>query len=85
MKTLEMAEATAPLTKYAQGLKREPVILTENGKPVAALVAIKNADLETITLSSHPEFLALIEKSRARHLKEGGISGDEMRRRLRSR
>jgi len=85
MKTLEMAEATAPLIKYAQGLKREPVILTENGKPVAALVAIKNADLETITLSSHPEFLALIESSRARHLKEGGISSTEMRRRLKSK
>lgn len=32
MKTLEMAEATATLTEYAQGLKREPVILTERQK-----------------------------------------------------
>jgi hypothetical protein len=37
---------------------------------------------ETRTLAVHPEFLALIERSRARLRAEGGISSDEMRRRL---
>ena len=37
---------------------------------------------ERITLSTHPQFIALIERSRARQKAEGGISGAEMRRRL---
>ena len=83
MKTLEMVKATAPLAKYAQNVSEEPVIVTVDGRPVAALVPIENADLETATLSTHPQFLALIERSRARQKAEGGISSAEMRRRLR--
>jgi antitoxin (DNA-binding transcriptional repressor) of toxin-antitoxin stability system len=82
MKTLELAKATASLAEYARDVKKEPVVLTSGGKPVAALVAIENADLETVTLSTHPKFLALIERSRARQKAEGGISSREMRRRL---
>ncbi len=82
MKTLEMAKATAPLAEYAREVSKEPVILTVDGKPVAALVQIENADLETVTLSTHPQFLALIERSRTRQKAEGGISSTEMRRRL---
>jgi len=58
------------------------VILTVEGKPVAALVSIENADLETVTLSTHPSFLALIERARVRQKTEGGISNTEMRRKL---
>jgi len=79
---LEMAKATAPLAEYARDVNKEPVILTADGKPVAALVSIENADLETVTLSTHPQFIALIERSRARQKAEGGISSAEMRRRL---
>ncbi len=82
MKTIEMAKATAPLAEYAQDVDKEPIILTKKGKPIAALVTIKNADLETVTLSTNPKFLALIERSRTRQKTEGGISSKEMRRRL---
>lgn len=82
MKTIEMSKATAPLAEYAQDVSKEPVILTVDGKPVAALVPLENADLETATLSTHPQFLALIERSRARQKREGGISSAEIRRRL---
>jgi len=82
MKRLEMAKATAPLAEYARDVRKEPVVLTIKGKPVAALVSIENTDLETATLSTHPQFLALIERSRARQKAEGGISGVEIRRRL---
>ncbi len=77
-----MVKATAPLVEYVRDISIEPVILTVNGKPVAALVSIENADLETVTLSTHSQFLALIERSRARQKAEGGISSAEMRRRL---
>lgn len=82
MKTLEVAQATAPLADYARDMNNEPLILTMNGTPVAALIPLENADIETVTLSTHPEFLALIERSRTRQKTEGGISSEEMRRRL---
>jgi antitoxin (DNA-binding transcriptional repressor) of toxin-antitoxin stability system len=82
MRTLELANATAPLAEYAQGASKEPVVVTVGGKPVAAVVPIQNADLETVTLSTYPQFLALIERSRSRQKTEGGISTADMRRRL---
>jgi len=82
MKTLEMTKATAPLVEYAQEVSEEPVILTINGRPVVALISIEGMDWETVTQSTHPQFLALIEQSRARHKAEGGMSSAEMRRRL---
>lgn len=83
MKTVDMKQATAPLADYARDVEKEPVIVMEHGRPVAALMAIENADRETVTLSTNPQFLALIERSRRRHDTEGGISTEEMRRRLR--
>jgi uncharacterized protein (DUF433 family) len=47
-----------------------------------AIEKIENADMETISLSTNPKFLAIIERSQARQEAEGGISSDEMRRRL---
>ena len=82
MKTLELTEATAPLAEYARDVEREPIVLIVNGKPIAVLLAIEGVDLETMELSNNPKFLALIERSRKRHSEEGGISSDEMRRRL---
>lgn len=82
MKIVEKTEAKAPLADYAAQVAQEPVIVTVNGKPVAALVAIENADLETVSLNTNAAFLDLIERSRARHCAEGGLSSEEMRRRL---
>jgi antitoxin (DNA-binding transcriptional repressor) of toxin-antitoxin stability system len=82
MKTVELSKATAPLAEYARTAAKDSLILTSDGKPVAALVAIENADWETVTLSTHPEFIRLINASRARQATEGGISTLEMRKRL---
>ncbi len=38
--------------------------------------------METVSLSNDPKFIALIERSRARQEEEGGISIQEMWRRL---
>ena len=82
MKTLDITKATAPLSDYARKIRKNPVILTQNGRPIAALISLENADAESICLSNNKQFLALMEKSRARHKAEGGISSAEMRRRL---
>ena len=44
MKTLDITRATASLADYAQDASREPVIVTMDGKPIAALV-LKQAHL----------------------------------------
>ena len=82
MKTVEVSKATLPLSDYTKEVKKEPVIITKEGRPVAALVSLPNADIETVSLSNNPKFIALIERSRLRQKAEGGVSTEEMRRRL---
>jgi hypothetical protein len=81
MKTLDVKKF-AGLARYAHNASREAIILTENKKPIAALVSLDDADLECISLSSNPDFLAMLEKSRARQAAEGGVTLDQARRQL---
>lgn len=82
MKTLELDDAKKTLAEYAKKVKKEPVIVTIDGKPLAALIGLGGADMETVSLSNNPKFLDLIERSRAHVKSEGGISIEDMRRRL---
>ncbi len=81
-RTVELTEATQSLAEYAQQVDEGAIIVTSNGRPIAAVVALPNTDAETITLSQNPDFLAIIERSRTRHTQEGGISSADMRRRF---
>jgi prevent-host-death family protein len=82
MKVIEMSKATGTLAEYADEIQNGPVIVTNQGHPVAALVPIENADLETVALSTNPRFIELIERSRSRVRAEGGISSADMRKRF---
>lgn len=82
MKVIEKRDATATLAEYAADIESGPVIVTVEGRPVAALVPLENTDLETASLSTNPELIDLIERSRASVQSEGGIPSEEMRRRL---
>ena len=65
MKTIEMADATESLSEYARNTRHETLVVTRNGKPVAALTPIgTQTDLENLTVSNDPEFQALIDRSR---------------------
>lgn len=81
MKVIRIEDAKRSLADYAAE-SEEAVVVTVNGKPVAALMPLENADLETVSLSTNPKFMRIIERSRKRQRKEGGVSSDEMRRRL---
>ena len=80
MKVIKITNAT--LAEYAAEIDDGPVIVTSEGRPVAALVSLENIDLETVSLSTNREFLALIERSRASVRNSGGLQSDEMRRRF---
>ena len=80
MKTLEMTQATGELASYASQVRLEPVVVTDHGKPVMALLPIENADLETVSLSTDPRFIALIVRSRALYRPGTGIRLEEIKR-----
>jgi|GEM_PF-885576 len=71
MKTIEISEISSLLEKYDQ--TEQPLIITRNGQPVAALFPIEDVDLETLSLSTNPKFISLIEKSRKSQQEEGRI------------
>ena len=66
------------MAEYAQQVDDGVIIVTRNGRPIAAVVALPN----TVALSQSPQFLAIIERSRARQAQAGGISSADMRRRF---
>ena len=79
MKTIKLSEASRSLAEYAADLHGEIVVLTERNRPVAAIVPLKRSDQESVALSGHPEFLALIARSRVEFRQGQTLSLQEMR------
>jgi len=79
MKTLDVSAASRPLAEYAGKLNEEVLVLTERNRAVAAVVPLRNVDRESLALSTHPEFLALIERSRRQVAAGRTRSFEEMR------
>jgi hypothetical protein len=82
MKTLEIAKATRSLSDYAKQVDHEAVLVLRNGKPLAVLSSAKGMDAESIALANNPKFVAIIQRSRVRHEREGGIPLEEVHRLL---
>ncbi len=80
--TIEITEADHPLSEYVQDVETDPTVVTREGKPIAVVVSIEDVDLESLSLSTNPQFLAIIERSRASHKPGTGMSSDEVRRHL---
>ena len=83
MKTLEMKQARGELASYVKQVRNGPVVVTDHGKPVMALLPIENADLETVSLSTDPRFIAIVERSRTLYKVGTGIPLEEIRRKYR--
>jgi|SRR6266545_2132924 len=82
MKWIEIAKATGALREYAKNARNHVLVVTERGKPVAALVDVSDYDRESLSLTTNQKFIDIITRSRARMEKEGGIPADEVRKRL---
>ncbi|OCR00398.1 hypothetical protein BCD67_12860 [Oscillatoriales cyanobacterium USR001] len=80
MKTIELSTASQPLSAYAEELTGETVILTLNGKAIAAVVSLKEGDRESLSLSMNPEFAEIIEKAREEFKVGKKLSLEEMKR-----
>jgi len=82
MKKITAAKATQSLAEYARKLNGAALVVTEAGKPIAALVPIEDMDMKTLAVGTSPKFLDIIERSRRRQKTEGGTSGKQIRREL---
>lgn len=79
MKTLEINQATKPLSQYVSRLRSGMLVLTSHNKPVAAVVSLEGVDEESLSLSSNPEFMKIIRRSRADFAKGCRLSLAEMK------
>lgn len=81
MRTVEISEAS--LQEYGRKDPGETWVLTRRGKPVAAVVPMRRGmDAETFSLSHHPDFIEIINRSWASYKAKGGFSPQEARRQL---
>jgi hypothetical protein len=80
--TIDITEATHPLSEYIQDVGTEPTVVTREGKAIAVVVSIEDVDMESLSLSINPDFLAIIERSRVSHKPGTGMSSDEVRKHL---
>jgi PHD/YefM family antitoxin component YafN of YafNO toxin-antitoxin module len=82
MKSVELTEATAALKDYAEQLTQEPIVVTRDGKAVAALVRLQPSDLESFLVSESPVFKRIIRQSRASYKRGGGLTRKQLEERL---
>ena len=65
MKTLELEKASKTLADYAANLGSESIVIASNKKPLAALVPLKGAERESLSLGLNPSFMRIIRRARA--------------------
>jgi prevent-host-death family protein len=71
MRKVEISEISSVLENYQK--TEQPLILTRNGEPIAALFPVEDVDMETLSISMNQKFISIIEKSRQSQKEEGRI------------
>ena len=75
MKKIDVKDARSPLAHYVSHLEGDGLVVTLNGQPAAALLPLSpDTDWETVGLSTNPEFIKMLEKSRRQLKQRGGVS-----------
>ncbi len=80
MKKVEVTQATNSPEQNARELGQEPLVLTDGGHAIAALLPIDDADVESMTLSLR--FQAVIDRARAEYRNGASLSAEDARREL---
>ena len=80
--TIDITEAHHPLADYIRHLESEPTVVMREGKPFAVVMSVDDIDMESLSLSTNPQFMAIIEQARATHTPGTGMSSDEVRKQL---
>ena len=85
MKVAPLYEVKEKLSQLVRELNEEPLLITRNGKPCAALIPVSEDDLEAFLLAHHPRFMTLIDRSHAHAKKHGGVSFSAVAARVKAR
>jgi prevent-host-death family protein len=64
MKTMTLFEARNNFSRTIEAAKRDVVVVTRNGRPVAAIQAIGDEDLEDLLLERSAKFWDMIRRAR---------------------
>jgi prevent-host-death family protein len=78
MRIAPVAEVKAKFSEYLKKAEKSPIIVTKNGRPVAAIVSAPQdeAEMERFILANTPRFQALLNHMDSRIRKTGGIDHD---------
>ena len=78
MKQATITELKSNFEEYLKQADGEPIVVTENGRAIAALnVTIDPDDIERLLLAQNPKFNQILERSRQSIKEEGGLKADE--------
>ena len=78
MKIAPVADVKAQLSHYLDQAQESPVVVTRNGRPVAVITGVTDADdLERLVLAHTPRFRRLLDAAERRIAATGGTSHDE--------
>jgi prevent-host-death family protein len=78
MKTVPAADVGADLDEYLDRVAEDPIIITRDGRPVAALVPVDEGDdLERLSLAHNRRFRRLLEEAYERVQRGGGLSEEQ--------
>ena len=79
MKIASVAEVKAQFSSYLKQSEEGPVIVTRNGRAVAALLAVRDdEELERLVLAHSPRLRAILETSRQQIREDQGISHEDL-------
>ena len=77
------SEGNIPLSLVLEKARKGVIVLTRRGRARYALVPVKDRDMESYSLATHPTFLRLIERSRLSYARHGAIPLEEVAKSLR--
>ncbi len=82
MKTLSVETKDISLEALIEMAANDTIIITQDSKPLFAVVPVDPDDLQTWQLGENPKFLELMQRSWERLHAEGAVPLAEARRRL---
>ena len=82
MTTVTLEQDKLTLRELAKLAKNGPVLVTEQGQPIVAVIALDEAEAEAWLMGQSEELMEIVEQSRQRLREEGGLSLEEIRQEL---
>ena len=82
MTTVDLGEATETLSAYVLQTASGPVVVTDHGRVVAAMIPASDGDIETLALGENVRFMELIQAARAEAQAGQTLSAEAVRREL---